>query len=82
MDLTVALWDALLIGAAATRLAAEIVTAVRSDGMDLSQRLMAEYEQVWLPKARIKDGNERKKTRYDPASESRFVKSRRFSTNG
>jgi hypothetical protein len=82
LDLTVAKWDALLIGAAATRLAAEIATNVRSDGMDLSSRLMAEYEQVRLPKARVKDGNERKKTRYDPASESRFVQSRRFSTNG
>jgi hypothetical protein len=82
LDLTVAKWDALLIAAVATRLASEIVTALRADDGQASQRLLAEYEQVHLPKARVKDGNERKRIRRNPADESRFVQSRRFSTNG
>lgn len=82
LDFAVAKWDALLIGACVTRLAAEIAAAMRSDGLEISQGLMAEYENIRLPKARIKSGNERKKLRYNPASESRFLSARRFSTNG
>ncbi len=82
LEFNVAQWDALLIAAVATRLASEIVTALRVDDGQASQKLLAEYEQVHLPRARVKDGNERKKIRRNPADESRFVQSRRYSTNG
>lgn len=48
---------------------------LRKDGTQEAVRLMGLYAQA-LTGAKMKDANERKNVRYDPASESRFVGSR------
>lgn len=75
-------YDALFTNAVVVLLASKIAVSLRQDGGEMAQALLSEYQRVALPQARTKDGAERKRRRYDPASESRFVASRRFSTNG
>jgi hypothetical protein len=52
---------------------------LRKDGTQEALRLMQLYAQT-LTAAKMKDANERKAVRYDPASESRFVASRYLRT--
>jgi|SRR5215217_3713125 len=74
-------WDPLFVNAIVVLLASKIALPVRQDDA-LAQALLTEYERVALPKARMKDGNERKKRPFAPWETSRFVQSRRYSTNG
>lgn len=74
-------WDALFVNAVVVNLASKIALPIRQDE-SLAQALLSEYERVSLPKARMKDGNERKKERFAPWKDSRFIQARRYSTNG
>lgn len=76
-------YDSLFIDALVVLLAAKIAVPIRGgDYTEMAGRLLAEYETVKLPRARKRDAAERKRKWYNPASESRFISSRRFSTNG
>jgi hypothetical protein len=76
-------YDSLFIDAVVVLLAAKIAIPIRGGGFaEMTAALKSEYEQVALPKARKRDAAERKRVRYNPASESRFIRARRFSTNG
>ena len=75
-------WDAFFTECVAQLLASKIATVLRKDDGNLAARLLMEYHQVILPKARVKNAGERKVRRFDPVAESRWVNSRRFSTNG
>jgi hypothetical protein len=75
-------YDALFTNAVVVLLASKIAVPLRQDGAEMSQALLSEYQRVALPQARTKDGAERKRRRYDPASESSFLAARHFSTNG
>lgn len=75
MDDFLAIADPLFVEALVIILASKISPALRNDGGQLS----VQQEQRYIQKradARMRDGNERKSRRYDPASESRFVASR------
>jgi hypothetical protein len=74
-------WDPLFVNAVVVNLASKIALLIRKDDA-LAQALLSEYQRVSLPQARMKDGNERKRKRFDPWEDSRFVQSRRYSTNG
>jgi hypothetical protein len=74
-------YDPLMVDAIVVLLASEIAVPLRQDE-GMATTLRAEYERTTLPRARKTDGNEKKSRRYDPTSESRFVNSRYFSTNG
>lgn len=63
-------------------LAARVAAAIREDGVEVSQALEERYWKTYLPRARMKNGNQARRRRYDLASESRFIAARRFSTNG
>lgn len=74
-------WDALFANAVVVLLAAKIATPIRQDeGMAAS--LLQEYYRVALPQARAKDANQKRRMRFDPAAESRFLSARYYSTNG
>lgn len=76
-------YDALFIDAVVTLLAAKIAIPIRGGAYgEMVGQLKGEFEGVTLPKARKRDAAERKRVRYDPASESRFIRSRFSSTNG
>lgn len=74
-------WDPLLINAVVVLLAAKIALPVRQDA-ELAASLLNEYERVALPAARMKNGNERKRKRFNPAEDCRVIQSRYYSTNG
>lgn len=74
-------WDSLFSNAVAVLLAARIAVLIRQDE-NLATALIREFESVALPRARMKDGNERRVRRFDPTLESRFIAARHFSTNG
>jgi hypothetical protein len=74
-------WDPLFVNAVVVLLASKIALPIRQDD-SLAQALLTEYQRVSLPQARMKDGNERKKKPNAPWENSRFVRSRRYSTNG
>jgi len=74
-------YDALFTKALVVLLAAEIAVPIRQDE-GLAAKMLAEFQQLKLPAARKADGNERKRRRFDPTAESRFVQSRYYSTNG
>lgn len=74
-------YDALFTNAVVVLLASKIAVPLRQDGGDMANALLSEYQRIALPQARTKDGGERKRRRYDPASESTFLAARRFSTN-
>jgi hypothetical protein len=75
-------FDSLFTDALATLIASKIAVPLRQDGAEMAQALFSQYERVKLPKARVKDGGERKKRRFDPCAESRVIASRYYSTNG
>ena len=73
-------FDPLFTGALVLNLAGMIATTLRKDDARLSLTLRQEY-QAYLQDARQKNGAEGKPRRYNIVSESRFVRSRRWSTN-
>jgi len=75
-------FSALFTGAFATLLAARCSAAIRQDGAALGQALEERYFRRYLPKARMKDGNQRKVRPYNRVSESNFIRARRASTRG
>jgi hypothetical protein len=74
-------WDSLFTEAVVVLLASKIATPIRQDE-GLAQALKTEYLRSALPMARQKNGNNRKRIRFDPCAESRFLRSRYNSTNG
>lgn len=74
-------YDPLFVKAIVAKLAAEIAVPIRQDEA-LAARLMGEFEQIALPKARVKTSGERKLKRFDPTSECSFTAARFNSTNG
>ena len=74
-------YDPLFVKAIVAKLAAEIALPIRQDE-GLAARLMQEFEQLALPKGRIKTAGERKGARFNPSQDSNFVNSRFYSTNG
>lgn len=74
------IYDSLFTEAFIVFLSSHLATAVRQDDSKAADKLR-EF-QMMLSNARTKDGNERRKFPYNLADESRWVASRRYSTNG
>lgn len=76
-------WDSLFVDCIVVLLASKIAVRLRNDD-GLRQALQTEYERTTLPKARAKNGAERRKQLPDAAETgtSQFVQARRFSTRG
>lgn len=74
-------FDTLFGASLVLNLASAIATSLRKDDSTLSQRLKAEYQQT-VQKAVVQNAGERQPRRYNVVSQSRFVASRRRSTNG
>lgn len=74
------IYDSLFTEAFIVFLSARIARIIRQDDGLASEKLR-EFENM-LSSARTKDGNERRKAPNNQASESRWVASRRLSTNG
>jgi hypothetical protein len=74
-------FHALFTKALVTLLASNLAVSLRQDEA-MGSNLKQVFETVDLPRARMKDGNEQLRRRYNPVSESTFVASRRRSTNG
>jgi hypothetical protein len=68
--------DPMCVNALATLLAAKISPTLRQDGREAGLQLLQQYFQSALPLARRYDGSEQKPRRYDPASESNFIRAR------
>lgn len=73
--------DALFVNCLVLLLASMTATALRKDDETLSSRLLGEYVGA-LQEARSQDAGEAQPRRYSIVSQSRFIRSRRFSTNG
>lgn len=73
--------DSLFVNALVLLLASMTATSLRKDDEMLSARLLGEYQQA-LMEARSQDSGEAQPRRYNIVSQSRFVRSRLFSTNG
>jgi hypothetical protein len=74
-------FDPLFIGCVVLNLARIVATDLRKDDSTLSMRLAAELKKA-IQEARRVNGNERNAPRYNIASQSRFIASRRRSTYG
>lgn len=74
-------WDQLFTEAVIVLLASKIAVPIRQDE-GLAQALKEEFMRSALPKARTKNGNNRRRLRFDPCAESRFLAARYNSTNG
>jgi hypothetical protein len=74
-------YDPLFTNALVLLLASMTATAIRKDDETLSSRLLAEFHMA-LQEARSQDSGEAQPRRYNIVSQSRFVRSRRYSTNG
>jgi hypothetical protein len=72
-------WDALFTNAVVVLLAAKIAVPIRQDEQ-LMTALMGEYQRV-LGNARMRDGNEGRRHRWNPTLQSRWVNARYGSTN-
>jgi hypothetical protein len=79
-DTDSSIYDSLFTEAFIVFLSARIATIIRQDDSKAQEKL-EEFEDI-LSAARTKDGNERRKFPYNQASESRWVGSRKYSTNG
>lgn len=75
-------WDALFSNAVVVLLASKLAARLRSDDLNVSRGLLDEYMRVALPKAGMRGGAEHRRTRYNPAEGSEFIRSRHISTNG
>jgi hypothetical protein len=74
-------WDSLFIDCVSTLLASNMATLLRKDDLNVAVTMRNLYTNDYLPKARIKDGGQRKPRRFSHMVESRFVGSRYNSTN-
>lgn len=74
-------FDSLFRGALILNLAAIIASTLRKDDAELSIKMSGLYQR-YISRARTKDGGESNPRRYNIVSQSRFVNSRRWSTNG
>lgn len=74
-------WDALFTDAIVVLLASKIAVPIRQDE-GLAQALKEEFLRSALPKARTRNGNNRRRMRFNPCAESRFLAARYTSTNG
>ena len=74
-------FDPMFTGALDLMLASRIVSGLRNDDGKMMQQLLLDYE-AYMHRARTMNANESKPRRYNIVSESRFVGSRRRSTNG
>jgi len=74
-------FDPLFVEALAVYIASKIATVMRQDEA-LARDLANEFAREKLPTARRIDGTDRKPQQYDIAVGSRFLGSRRISTNG
>lgn len=74
-------FDSLLSETIGILLASKIAVSIRQDE-GLANTLRSEYERTALPNARRIDGGEKKRRQYDYAKESKWLRSRRYSTNG
>ncbi len=74
-------FDSLFVDALVLKLASLIATDVRKDDASLSERMDGLYRQA-ISEARLKNAGESNPRRYNIVSQSRFVRSRRWSTNG
>jgi hypothetical protein len=70
-------FDALFVAALTYLLASKIAPALRQDGVGASVNLLQLYDRA-VTKAKMRDANEHRAARPDPALESRFVQSRFF----
>ncbi len=73
-------YDAMLANCLTLKLAARIATRRRQDDVNIAAALEAKYQDA-LHKARQKNAGERTVRRFEPAVNSRFITSRRWSTN-
>ena len=74
-------FDSLFTGALVLNLAATIATQLRKDDAELSVKMLQLYKQ-YVGRAMTKNAGESNPRRYNIVSQSRFVASRRWSTNG
>jgi hypothetical protein len=74
-------WDPLFTDAVVVLLASKIAVPIRQDE-GMAAQLKEEFLRSALPKARTKNGNNRRRMRFDPCAESRFLRARYNSTNG
>jgi hypothetical protein len=74
-------WDALFTNAVVVLLASKIAVPMRQDE-GMASNLLTEYQRVALPQARTKDANQKRRQRFNPCAESRFLAARYTSTNG
>jgi hypothetical protein len=74
-------YDPLFVEALVVYIAAKIATSIRQDE-NLASQLKQEFYQYALPKARKKDGNEKRQRRIDIANDSDWIRSRVTSTTG
>ena len=74
-------YDSLFTECLVLKLASMIATGLRKDDAALAGRMSGMYE-AKLPEARTKNAGEDKLRRYNPVASSRFIRSRRRSTNG
>lgn len=74
-------WDSLFTDAVVVLLASKISVPMRQDE-GMAQALKEEFLRSALPKARTKNGNNRRRLRFNPCAESRFLAARYTSTNG
>lgn len=74
-------YDTLFTGALVMNLAAIIATTLRKDDAELSMRMLQLYQR-YITRARVMNAGENNPRRYNIVSQSRFVRSRRWSTNG
>lgn len=76
-------YDPLFVDALVVLIASKIAVPLRGgDYSEMAAGLRREYETVTLPRARQKDASERKRKRYDPTSECKWIWARHSSTNG
>lgn len=74
-------WDPMFVDCVVVLLASKIAFEIRQDGSQ-SEALRTEYERITLPRARSRNGNERRPSVRIPIASSMFIRSRRSSTLG
>lgn len=73
-------YDSLLTSCITYLLASKVATVLRQDGSATAAMMLQAYART-LAQARTRDANEKKIRRYSPVQDSRFIGSRRYSTN-
>lgn len=75
-------WEPLFAKAMARLLASLVASTIRADGAQLAQALEGKYFTVDLPRARMKNAQQQRKTPYNLPANSQWNASRRSSTRG